>query len=331
MSLNRRDFLTTSSAALAAGTLGRFMWPGLTVGAQPFDSAQGGQQQPPAPVVKEIRRNVGTFTASGGTIGWLVNAAGAVAVDSQFPNTAGMAMDELFKRSKKTQIEMLINTHHHGDHTGGNGVFRMKTKKIVGHHNVPKFMKDGYDRTMQARSTANPAPTTPPPDPPTVPDTTFLSRWHADFGNETIHARHYGPAHTGGDIAIHFEKANVVHMGDLMFNRAHPVIDRANGASISNWSAILRQVSKEMPADTIYIFGHAGANLPITGSRADLLHHADYLAALLDYVSAQVKAGKTRAEVLALRDVIKGFEDYGPLIARPLPAAYDEVTAGGRL
>jgi glyoxylase-like metal-dependent hydrolase (beta-lactamase superfamily II) len=331
MSLNRRAFLTTSSAALAAGTLGRFMWPGFTLGASgPFGSAQG-QQQAPAPVVTEIRRNVGTFVASGGTIGWLVNGAGAVAVDSQFPNTATLAVDELLKRSAKTSIGMLINSHHHGDHTGGNGVFRPKTPKIVGHVNVPKYMKDTYDRTMAQRAAANPAPTNPPPADPVIPDTTFADKWQQDFGDEVIRAKYYGPAHTGGDIVTLFEKANVAHMGDLMFNRAHPVIDRANGASISNWTLVLRQVASELPADTIYIFGHAGANLPVTGSRADLLHHADYLAALLEYVRAQVKAGKTRDEVIALREVIKGFEDYGPLIARPLGPAYDEVTAGGRL
>jgi cyclase len=151
------------------------------------------------------------------------------------------------------------------------------------------------------------------------------------FGDETITTRHYGPGHTGGDIVIVFEKANVAHMGDLMFNRAHPVIDRANGASIANWIVTLGKVAGDLPADTIYIFGHAGTGLPVTGSRADLQHHAGYLTALLEYVRAQVKAGKTREDVLALRDVIKGFEDYGPLIARPLPAAYDEVTAGGGL
>jgi glyoxylase-like metal-dependent hydrolase (beta-lactamase superfamily II) len=324
MALTRRSFLGTSTAALAAGTLGRFAWPEFTLAAQ-------GQQAPPPPVFTDIRRNVGTFTMQGGTIGWLVNAAGAVAVDSQFPNSAAPCVDGLLSRSGKTEIGMLINTHHHGDHTGGNGVFRPKTKTIVGHQNVPKYMQAGYKAAIDRRAQQNPPPTTPAPAEPVVPDTTVGDRWTASFGDETITTRHYGPAHTGGDIVVVFEKANVAHMGDLMFNRAHPVIDRANGASIANWIVMLGKVANDLPADTVYIFGHAGANLPVTGSRADLAHHANYLTALLDFVREQVKAGKTREEVLALRDVIKGFEDYGPLISRPLPAAYDEVTAGGRL
>ena len=326
MAFTRRNFLTTSSAAIAAGTLGRFMWPGFTL------SAQGGQQQPPATAVKELRRNVGIFTGSGGTIGWLVNPAGAVAVDSQFPATATICVEDLIKRSGKTEIAMLINTHHHGDHTGGNGVFRPKTAKIVAHANVPKYMKDTYDRTLQQRAAANPPPTSPAPAEPVVPDTTVTDKWQAAFGDESIRTMHHGPAHTGGDIVILFEKANVAHMGDLMFNRMHPVIDRANGASIKNWIVLLKKVSGELPADTIYIFGHAGPGREVTGARADLLRHADYLEALLAFVGEKIKAGQTRDQVLALRDIIPGFDDYGPLTARPLPAAFDELSAaGGRL
>jgi cyclase len=317
MTMTRRNFLATSTAAVAAGTFGRIQLFG---------------QQPPAqvtPVFKEIRRNVGFWTGQGGTIGWLINPAGAIAVDSQFPQTATLCVEQLLKTSGKSEIAALINTHHHGDHTGGNGVFRPKTKSIVGHANVPKYMKDTYDQAVARRAQQNPPPTTPAPTAPVVPDTTFTDVWSFEHGDEKVSAKHYGPAHTGGDAVIRFEKANVAHMGDLMFNRAHPVIDRPNGASIANWTVVLQKVASEFPADTIYIFGHAGAGRDVTGSRADLLHHGNYLTALLEYVGGQVKAGKTREQVLASTDIIKGFEDYGPLVARPLGAAYDEVTAGG--
>ena len=323
MALTRRTFLTTSSAAVAAGTLGRFAWPEFTA------FAQAGQQQPATISVQILRGNAGTITGRGGTIGGLINTAGAVAVDSQFPDTAALAVEEFLKRSGKTEIAMLINTHHHGDHTGGNGVFRPKTAKIVAHANVPGYMKGAYDDTMKQRAAQNPPPTSPAPAEPTVPDTTFKDTWSTAFGDETIRCTHYGPAHTGGDIVVLFEKANVAHMGDLMFNRAHPVIDRPRGASIKNWSAVLRKVAGEYPADTIYIFGHAGTGRDITGPRADLLRHADYLEALLAFAADKIKAGMTREQFLAVREVIPGFDDYGPLIARPLPAAFDEVTAAG--
>jgi cyclase len=316
MPITRRHFLATSTTVIAAGTFGRIS----LFGQQP--------QAPPAPVTpvfKEIRRNTGYWTARGGTIGWLINPAGAVAVDSQFPDTATLCVEQLLKTSGKTEIATLINSHHHGDHTGGNGVFRPKTKQIIGHANVPKYMKSTFDQTMAQRAQQNPAPTSPPPTEPVVPDKTLTEALALDHGDERVSIKHYGPAHTGGDVVILFEKANVAHMGDLMFNRAHPVIDRRNGASIANWTVVLQKVASELPADTIYIFGHAGPKFPVTGSRADLTHHANYLAALLEYVREQVKAGKTRDQVVASTDIIKGFEDYGPLISRPLGPAFDEV------
>ena len=324
MALTRRHFLSSSTAAIAAGTLGRFAWPPVTLGAQAQQPQQ--PQAPPQPVFTTIRRNVGTFTMQGGTIGWLVNATGAVAVDSQFPQSAQPCVDGLLERSKKTEIAMLINTHHHGDHTGGNGVFKPKTKTIVAHENVPKYMQAAYKATMDRRAQQT-NPTGNPPAEPVVPDKTVGDRWSTAFGDEQITTRHYGPAHTGGDIVIVFEKANVAHMGDLMFNKMHPVIDRANGASIANWATTLRKVSSELPADTIYIFGHAGTGHPVTGDRSNLQRHADYLDALLAFTAAKIKAGMTRDEFVALREVIPGFDDYGPLIARPLPAAFDEVSA----
>jgi cyclase len=322
MALTRRSFLTTSAAAVAAGTFGRVPLFGQTA------------QQPPAaitPVIKALRRDVGFWTARGGTIGWLINPAGAIAIDSQFPDTAALCVDHLLKTSGKTEITALINTHHHGDHTGGNGVFRPKTKQIVAHANVPKYLKSGWDQQMARRAEQTSPPATPAPPEPAAIDRTFTDGWKVEHGGETISAKHYGPAHTGGDAMILFEKANVAHMGDLMFNRMHPVIDRANGASIANWIVALQTVAAELPADTIYIFGHAAPDREVTGSRADLLHHAGYLGALLEWTRAQLKAGRTRDEVLASKDIIKGFDDYGPLIARPLGAAFDEVTAGGQL
>ncbi len=319
MPITRRHFLATSTAAIAAGTAGRVR----LFGQQPPPPA------PVTPVFKALRRNTGYWTARGGTIGWLINPGGVVAVDSQFPDTAALCIEQLLKESGKTDIAALINSHHHGDHTGGNGVFRPKTKQIIGHANVPQYMKAGFDQAMARRGEQSPAPTTPAPTAPVVPDKTLTDTLTFDHGDENVSVKHFGRAHTGGDVVILFEKANVAHMGDLMFNRAHPVIDRTNGASIANWTTVLQKVAAELPADTMYIFGHSGPKHEVTGSRDDLGHHANYLSALLEYVRSQVKAGKTRDQIVASTDIIKGFEDYGPLVQRPLGPAYDEVTNAG--
>ena len=317
MAFTRRDFLASSAAAAAAASFGRL--PVFARQAAPtFTTAY-----------TEIRRNVGTWTARGGTIGWLINPGGAVAVDSQFADVASMCVERLLKESGKTRITALINTHHHGDHTGGNSVFRLVTGQIVGHENVPKYMRSSHEAAMKRRAGTTPAPTTPAPAMPAVPDRTFAKTWSFAHGNERVTATHYGPAHTGGDAVILFERANVAHMGDLMFNRLHPVIDLVNGGSIAGWITVLETVASAHAADTIYIFGHAGTGHPVTGSRDDLRYHATYLGALLEHVRAEVKAGKPKEEIVASTALIKGFEDYGPLVPRPLGPAYDEVTAGG--
>jgi glyoxylase-like metal-dependent hydrolase (beta-lactamase superfamily II) len=176
-------------------------------------------------------------------------------------------------------------------------------------------------------------PTQPPPPPPLYPDTTFTHTWSTDAGDERIVARHHGRAHTSGDAVITFERANVVHMGDLAFHRRHPVVDRAAGASMRNWARVLEQVVNAHAPDTIYIFGHAGEGLPVTGSPADLLQFRDYLGAVLAFVERQVAAGRSREEVLAMRAPLAGFEAWGPFAQQagardPVTVAWEEVTTG---
>jgi len=277
----------------------------------------------------EIRRGVGTWTARGGTIGWLINGAGAVAVDSQFPEPAALFIDRVLEETGGTEIAALINTHHHGDHTAGNSVFRPRARQIIAHANVPAYMRTSHAQALKRRAAATPPPETPAPELPALPDRTFTSTWSFAHGRERVTATHYGPAHTGGDAVILFERANVAHMGDLMFNRLHPVIDLVNGGSIAGWIGVLEKVASDYPADTVYIFGHAAQGHPVTGNRGNLRYHAGYLGALLEFARGEVKAGKSRDEVVASTALIKGYEDYGPLIPRSLGPAYDEVTAGG--
>ena len=100
---------------------------------------------------------------------------------------------------------------------------------------------------------------------------------------------YHGAGHTGGDAVIVFERANVVHMGDLMFNRLHPRVDRPSGASIKNWISVLERVAKRH-GDATFIFGHAKPGQPITGPAKDLLYLRDYFSAALDYTQKAIKA-----------------------------------------
>ncbi|WP_420128236.1 MBL fold metallo-hydrolase [Longimicrobium sp.] len=335
MSPSRRDFLATSAALTAGAVLGRPL-PGF---ASPPPYAPQAVQTMQQANFTPIRRNVGTFTMRGGTVGWLVDRGGVAVVDTQFPAEAQALLAGLQERSGNRGVDVLLNTHHHGDHTGGNGVFRGVARRVVAHGMADQHMRRAPQPPQQAQPAQQPSaqpaqqqPTQPPPPPPLYPDLTFTHSWSYEVGEERIVARHHGRAHTSGDAVITFERANVVHMGDLAFHRRHPVVDRAAGASMRNWARVLEHVVEGHARDTIYIFGHAGEGLPVTGSAADLLQFRDYLGAVLAFVERHVEAGRSREEILAMRTPLAGFEAWGPFgqpgARDPLTVAYEEVTTG---
>jgi len=303
MSVSRRRFLVFSSAAVAAGALRSI--PGFAQA-----TATGG-------AFRDLRRGVGVFTLRGGTIGYLVTPDAVVVIDTQYPDTAPICLEGLRTKTPRT-IDLLINTHHHADHTGGNGVFRPAAAKILAHARVPELQR------AAAAQAGN-------EDAQVYPDATFTDVWREEIGGERVAVRHHGPAHTGGDSIVTFERANVVHMGDLVFNRVHPRIDRPAGASIANWITSLGAVADAHGRDTAYIFGHGGADAGITGGRADLEHMADYLTAVLDHTRKGLAAGRSREEIAAAT-ALPGFEHVTALVpslslAAVLGVAYDELTA----
>ena len=311
--MHRRDFIALSSAALA-GSSWRFL--GDAHAQQPAPA-----QQPAQPKFEAIRSGVGYFTARGGTIGWYIGKDAVVTVDTQFPDTARVCVDGLRERGGGRAIDVAFNTHHHGDHTSGNGIFKESAKKLVAHVRVPELQKSVGQP---------PAGTATPPPAPVVADTTFADRWSETIGGEQVTARHYGPGHTGGDAVIHFEKAQVVHMGDLFFHELHPRVDRPSGASIRNWMRTLDTVAKEMDAATIYIAGHARPGLPVTTGRKELLRLRDYFEAVLNATQQAISKGQSKDEFTKL-SALPGFDTHqssGTILtlAGVLGAAYDELS-----
>lgn len=295
MTVSRRDFLAATVAGIPALTALR------TSGA----AAQPGVR----PTFSSIRGNVGTMVGRGGTIGWLITGNGNVMVDTQYPEMASICLQFLAQQSKDQELKVVVNTHHHGDHTAGNPTLREPARQIVAHQRAARLLKEAPAREGGA---------------PAIPDTTFTNDWSIKVGHEEIELRHYGAAHTGGDAIVTFTAANVVHLGDLVFNRRHPFIDRGAGGTIDGWIQVLRRVVSDHTPETEYIFGHAGEGFSIRGREADVNHMRDYLIALREHVTSAIKAGTPAAQLIKAGGLLEGFADFGALNEHVLSVAFEE-------
>ena len=282
MSLSRRQFVARSSAALAALPFASPMARALALPTQPFE---------------ELRAGVGMFTMRGGTIGYYATESALVMVDTQFPDSAQACYDGLDARTpdRASVLDLLVNTHHHGDHTGGNIVVAPVAARHVAHEAVPGIQRVAAVQrgTLHAQAYAR---------------ETYADIWSADVGDETVTLRYYGPAHTAGDSVVHFENANIVHMGDLVFNRLPPYIDLASGASTLGWISVMEAAHAQFDDDTLFIYGHGNDPFGVTGSRADLLVQRDLLAAVNEHVTVGLAAGHSEDAIAV--DVLPAFPEH---------------------
>lgn len=298
--MKRRSFLTTSGLALGLLTMNR-------------QSSFASLLQEPTYKFKALRNNVGAFTERGGTIGWLNSADGFVVVDAQFPDTAPHVISELKKLGTKS-FTHLINTHHHGDHTAGNIAFKGIVGNVVAHNN--SLINQKATATAQGSEAQQ-----------LFPDTVFTDSWELKTSDELIKAHYFGPGHTNGDAMIHFQNANIVHTGDLVFNRRFPFIDRSAGANIKSWITVLQKAMDQFDNDTLFVFGHSLDPEKYTGSKADIKAFQNYLESLLAMVESKIKDGQSLEEILKIQSVSGAQEWKGDGIQRSLQAAYEELSS----
>ncbi len=296
--MNRRSFLQNSTIAFGALTLAQ-------------QQLLTGLFEDPWKITM-LRNDVGIFTERGGTIAFLLSKKGIVVIDSQFPDQSKHLIDELKKRSGKP-IELLINTHHHGDHSSGNIAFKGIAEHVLAHANSK------INQENSAKQNKN-------EDKQLYPDQTYTNTWCEKFGKEEVCLYYFGAGHTNGDSVVHFKRANIVHMGDLLFNRRHPYVDRGAGANIKSWMEVLDKTMNKFDSKTMYVYGHANTGYEVTGTSDDLKKFQDYLGRVLKFAEQEIKAGKTREEILKNTALPGETEWKGDGFSRPLGAAYDELT-----
>lgn len=227
MSIARATFPRSLRLLAAAGLLGTACYAGAQ------EDRFAGVEIHTLPV----SGNVHMLTGAGGNIGVSVGADGTLIIDDQFAPLAERilnAVNELDGAAPK----LILNTHFHGDHTGSNPFFG-RTGTIVAHDNVRARLTEQDDFAESG-----------------LPVLTFAEEVRVHFNGDTIRVMHLPAGHTDGDSIVWFQQANVVHLGDLLFNGAFPFIDTANGGSVGGVIENLQTVLQLLPADVQIIPGH---------------------------------------------------------------------------
>lgn len=261
----------------------RRLYPALA--ALLFTAAAFAQQDFSNVEVKATRvaGNVYMLTGAGGNIGVSVGDDGIVVIDDQYAPLAPK-IEAALKTISDKPVKFIVNTHYHGDHTGGNEHFG-KMAPIVAHENVRKRLASGVTRRGQ---------TTPPAPKGALPVLTFDDSVTIHLNGEEVRAVHMPHGHTDGDSVIWFTKSNVVHMGDDFFNGFYPFVDLENGGSVRGLIANLDKVLSMVSDDAKIIPGHGALS-----DKAGLRKFNDVLKATVGVVEKAMKSGKTLEQIQA--------------------------------
>jgi len=326
MPIDRRSFMLTATATAAALTLPRWA-QARAVGADP---------------ILPWEDLGGVWATSGDVPGGNVIAipgeARTAVIDSKFAAFGRAIFDDA--RSLGTGDVVLINTHHHADHTGGNLGFQ-DADAVYGHEAITPRVEAQIDRLRQqaraaprqaaalrsdrlielAGRAADRAAELDASD--YAPGTTVADAGaEIDLGGVTAKLSHHGPGHTDNDLIIHVPERNLVHMGDLVFNGLHSFFDQSGGVDPRGWIKSCQAGLELCDADTTVIAGHGPR-----GGRAIIEAQIRYIENLFEAVEREMKAGTPKEELTQMRfDFFEGlgFERIAPT---GIAAVYDVLEA----
>lgn len=229
------------------------------------------------PEIKVLKAggNVYMLQGAGGNIGVLATEEGLLLVDDQYAKMAKSIESSMSGISGKP-LKFIVNTHFHGDHTGGNKYFSHKAP-IFAHANVRKRLEQGKDSQKES-----------------LPVVTYKDGVEIFLDEEKIQLKHLPSGHTDGDTYVYFEKANVLHTGDLYFEVGFPYIDLGSGGSVKGYLANVRSMIANVPDDVTIIPGHG-----VLTDKQGLIAFADMIEFSIKKIEEALKQGKTEEQILS--------------------------------
>jgi glyoxylase-like metal-dependent hydrolase (beta-lactamase superfamily II) len=238
---------------------------------------------------------------SGGNIGVSVGADGVFLIDDQYAPLTDRILAAIAAITPE-RVRFVLNTHWHGDHTGGNENLGRTGAVIVAHDNVRERM--GVEQVLER--IGRPVSTTPASPAAALAVVTFTEDVTFHLNGDEIRAFHVKNAHTDGDVIVHFRDADVVHMGDTFFRDRFPFIDTATGGSIDGVIAAAGAGIAIMGPTTRVIPGHGALS-----TRADLIAYRDALQAMRDEVESILVEGHPLEHLLDFRPARAYAEAWG--------------------
>jgi cyclase len=304
---SRREMLR-DSAALAGSAFLAHLFPTPLLRA----SAAGYRQQAPSPAEmlanlraqrgsvpiesQKLADNVTMLSGPGGNVVVLNGPDGKFVVDT-FLSPAWPKLKESLDTIGSAPVKFVIDTHWHFDHTDNNAPLHAAGATVLAHENTKKRMSEPHDLPLFGLH-FDPSPAD------ALPQQTFAASHNLQANGETLVLQHFVPAHTDTDIYIHFQKANVIHMGDTFFNGMYPYIDSSTGGKITGMIAAADRVLPLANNDTKIVPGHG----PL-GNKADLTKFRDMLVTARDRLQKLKSAGKSIQEAV----VEKPLADLDPV------------------
>lgn len=235
---------------------------------------------------QKLADNITLLSGPGGNVVVLDGRDGKLVVDT-FVAPAWSKLKETLDGMGETPLKFVIDTHWHFDHTDNNAPLHAAGATVLAHENTKKRMSEAHELPVLGLKF-------PPSPAEALPQQTFKDSYKLEANGEHLHLAHVPPAHTDSDITVHFQKGNVLHAGDLFFNRMYPYIDGSTGGSISGMIASADKLLARADNNTKIVPGHG----PL-GNKADLAKFRDMLSTTRDRVLKLKSAGKSMQEAVA--------------------------------
>jgi cyclase len=297
---SRRAMLRDSATLAGSAFLAQLFPASLLRAAVPFLAQQ--QSAPPADPLAAFRaqmaaipihpqtlaENLTLLSGPGGNVAVLKGPDGKFVVDT-FVLPAWSKLKESLDTISSGPLKTVINTHWHFDHVDNNASLHAAGARVLAHDNTKKRMSESHDLLVLGLHF-------PPSPADALPQETFATTHNLQANGETVLLEHLAPAHTDTDVFVHFQKANVIHMGDTFFNGIYPYIDASTGGSVSGMIAAADKVLPLANDSTKIIPGHG----PL-GSKADLVKFRDMLVTVRDRVGKLKSSGKSAEEAIAAK------------------------------